>query len=236
MDKHGLVDYAGLVEDKVILDRFVSYIAGFDSTQYSAISPDDQLALWINIYNALNLKLITDSYPIRPIWYKMPFLPRNSVLMLPGKIRRSYFTIMGRSVRLGTIRDVILRERFGEPRVNLALVGGCKGDPPLRAEPYTGENLNRQLDDQSYRFLNRPENLVVDQLKKKIYLSKLFRKCGGDFVKHYLKSGPVDSFEPEQNAVLNFISQYVEHREGLFIHSGNYEVKYLPFDWSLNEH
>lgn len=234
VDKQGQVDYAGIVGDKAILDRFVSYIAGFDSTKYAALTTDDQLAFWINVYNSLTLKLISDNYPIRPVWYKMPFLPRNSVLMLPGKARQGYFTVMGRSVKLGTIRNTILRERFGEARVNLALVDGYKGGPPLRAEPYTGEKLAGQLDDQSYRFLNRPENLVVDQLKKKIYLSKLFKKCGGDFVKHYLKSGPVKNFEPEQNAALNFISQYVEHRAGLFIHSGDYEIKYLPFDRSLN--
>ena len=235
VDKNGLVNYVCIQNEKENLANFTSYIARYDSTEYSALPPESRTAFWINIYNALTLKLIADNYPIRPVWYKMPFLPRNSILMLPGAVRKSYFIVMGRSVTLGTIRDEILLKGFGDSRVDLALVSGSRGGPPLRAEPYTGTRLESQLDGQSSRFLSRRENLVVDRLKKKVHISKLFKKHGEDFVKRYLTSGPVKNFEPEDNAVLNFISQYVEYRDGLFIQTGDYEIKYLPFDWSLNE-
>ena len=66
------------------------------------------------------------------------------------------FTVMGRPMTLDGIEHGVLRKDYHVPRIHMALVCAAMGCPPLRNEPYTGERLFAQLDDQARRFLSNP--------------------------------------------------------------------------------
>ena len=60
----GMVNYEGFVQDKQVLQQYLD--------QLSASPPDpklwsqaEQLAYWINDYNAFTVKLIVDNYPVK---------------------------------------------------------------------------------------------------------------------------------------------------------------------------
>ena len=60
---------------------------------------------------------------------------------------------MGKDLTLDDIEHQILRRDFDEPRIHLALVCAAMSCPSLRAEPYRGMELDKQLNDQTHRFL-----------------------------------------------------------------------------------
>jgi len=57
------------------------------------------------------------------------------------------FLVMGREMTLNRIEHEILRKRFDEPRIHLALVCAAMGCPTIRNDPYDSERLDEQLDD-----------------------------------------------------------------------------------------
>jgi len=65
----GRVSYRGFQEDEAALDRYLGYFARTDP---SGLSHKEQLAFWINAYNAFTIKLILQKYPdiksIKDFW------------------------------------------------------------------------------------------------------------------------------------------------------------------------
>jgi hypothetical protein len=116
----------------------------------------------------------------------------------------------------------------------MALVCAAMSCPPLRREPYQGRRLDEQLDDQTRRFLAHPEKSALDRERKRVGLSAIFDWFGHDFVPGYLDQGP-EGFEKPRRAALGFVGAYLEPADRKWIRSGDYEVRILPYDWSLND-
>lgn len=90
--------------------------------------------------------------------------------------------------------------------------GAAKGCPILRNEAYMAERLNEQLDDQSRRYLSTSAGLVINRKKGTASISSIFKWYGDDF-----------------SSVSEFIEKYSpESIKGL-------KIRYLSYDWSLNE-
>src|SRR5688572_2003710 len=68
----GLVDYPLLVSRRHELDLIVQQ---FGSSDIAGWTRDQQMAFWINAYNAFTLKAIVDRYPIRGRVFTLQ--PRN---------------------------------------------------------------------------------------------------------------------------------------------------------------
>jgi hypothetical protein len=58
--KHGLVDYSGFKKDEAQLDRYLSRLERVDPRK---LGRDEQMAFYINAYNAWTIKLILNHYP-----------------------------------------------------------------------------------------------------------------------------------------------------------------------------
>ncbi|MGC9327657.1 MAG: DUF547 domain-containing protein, partial [Candidatus Hinthialibacter sp.] len=145
------------------------------------------------------------------------------------------FTIMGRNMTLEDIKDAAAGNEFGEARVHSALILASAGGPPLRREPFRGEKLDDQLDDQMKVLMGDPSMFRIDAEAKVIYLSRIFDWHGEDFIGEYEDSNQPEVRSRKQQAVIRFLAQYAgeEQRNALF--SYQYRVAYLDFDWSLNE-
>lgn len=233
VNEKGLVAYAELKQNRRKLDEFAEELARLDPAVYESWDEKAKIAFWINAYNALVLKLIVDHYPIKASLLKSVVHPKNSIQQIPGAFNGVKFTVMGQAMTLDDIEHGVLRKSFAEPRIHMALVCAAKGCPFLRAEPYTGEKLDEQLDEQTKRFLADPQKFRVDKKKGVVYLSSIFKWFGGDFVSRY----GTDAFRGNdaQKAVLHFISGYVDYYTVGTLKDGRYEIQYLDYDWSLNE-
>lgn len=234
VDDSGMVDYGGLDENRGDLDAFVAMLGGLDSRVLDSRSAEDRIALWINAYNALTLAAVIDHYPIQSRLFRGFLYPKNSIRQIPGVWTDLQWTVAGQSYTLDAIEHEVLRERFSEPRIHAALVCAAMGCPPLRNEPYTGEKLSEQLDDQMRRFLSNPKKFRIDRQGGTVYLSPIFEWFGKDFVGTYSSDG-FDGHSAVERAVLNAVSNFVSPEDRAYLVDERYSVQYLDYDWTLNE-
>jgi hypothetical protein len=162
----GKVNYVGFKQDKAKLQSYLDLLA---ANEPSAKSKNDQIAYWINAYNAFTIDLILDNYPI------------TSILKLDnGKtwhVQR--ITIGGKKYSLDDIEKKILIGKFKEPRVHFAVNCAAKSCPPLKNKAWEGSSLNADLDRAAMNFVNNTAYNKIDQ--KTAALSQIFNWYKGDF-------------------------------------------------------
>jgi hypothetical protein len=207
--KDGVVDYQGFENDENRLDAYLKVLERTDTTK---LSRNEQLAFYINTYNATTIKFILSAYPgIESIWdlggrfFNKPF---------DKKIVR----IEGKTISLDDLEHGIIRPRFKDPRVHFAVNCASRSCPPLRSEPYQGSTLDQQLTAATRAFLNDPEKNHLDG--KKLYVSKIFKWFKEDF----------------NNDVVGFFVRFADEtlKKKLLENRDEIKVKYLDYDWSLN--
>ncbi len=223
VDDKGLVDYDVLQSDRQQLDAYNASIQLLDQETYDSWSDSEKIAFLINAYNSLTLKSIIDESPIK-----------SSIKDINGVWRFKKHGLLRSEKTLNNIEHDILRADFTEPRIHAALVCAALSCPYLRQEPFTGENLDAQLDDQMRIFLARPEVLEIDQEQGEVRLSAIFDWFGEDWVPGF---GTEEGFAGNENqrAVLNFISGYLEEGDRAYLEAGGYNISYSDYDWALNE-
>ena len=214
------VNYQELQANREQLDTFNAALATVDRSNYESWSEAEQIAFWINAYNAFTLQSIIDQEP----------LP-NSIKEIPG-VWRQRFKIAGELKTLDDIEHDTLRKHFNEPRIHVALVCAARSCPTLRNEPYRGDKLDAQLDDQARQFI-ASEGFRLDRENERVYLSSIFKWFGEDWKPSYgvRKFAGNDS----EQAVLNFISNYLNADVQEYLARGDYKISYLDYDWSLNQ-
>ena len=235
VDARGLVDYRGLSSQTAQLKTFVRQLDQVKEDRYHTWSEPDKIAFWINAYNALTLRVILDNYPIESSLFGSLLYPKNSIRQIPGVWDRLTFGVMGQGLTLNQIEHEILRQEFDEPRLHMALVCAALGCPPLRAEPYQGPILDRQLDDQTRRFLTDAEKFRIDRQKGRVLLSSIFKWYGQDFSSFDAGQGTLTHHGPDRAGVLGFVRRYLPADQQQFLSTGRYKIDYLDYDWSLNE-
>lgn len=222
VDDQGMVDYAALQQNREQLDAYNNALAVVSDETYSSWTEAEQIAFWVNAYNSLTLASIIDQEPIKA-----------SIKDIPGVWRFNKHAIQGDAKTLDNIEHQTLRANFNEPRIHAALVCAAVSCPPLRAEPFEGESLDAQLDDQVQTFLAKEDGLSIDKEAGVVTISKIFEWFGDDWIATY---GVDEGFagSESQRAVLNFVSNYVSEEDKAYLMAGNYQLKYFNYDWSLN--
>src|SRR5262245_16484093 len=102
------VDYAALEADRAGLDAYVDRLAKLSKPEYDQLSRDEQMALWINAYNALTLRSIVDAYPIQA-GFKLNLYPRNSIRQIDDVWEKKH-PVAGRQISLDDIENAVLRK------------------------------------------------------------------------------------------------------------------------------
>ena len=65
VDDDGLVDYPALLQDKTLLDDYLTQLSRVTIQEVTLWSESQQLAFWINAYNALTLDTVIAYYPLK---------------------------------------------------------------------------------------------------------------------------------------------------------------------------
>lgn len=234
------VDYAALKADRALLDRYLDQLAAVTAEEFEGWSEPEQIAYLINAYNAYTIETIIDHYPIKGSGFfkklvapKRFAFPSNSIRHIDGVFDRIPHRVAGRELTLDGIEHETLRVKYNEPRIHLALVCAAVSCPPLRAEAYRGERLDEQLDEQGRAFLNDPRLNRFMLEAREIWLSKIFDWFGDDF--RQFASGSGYAGDEKIAGVLSFISRYLSDRAQRFVEGGDYEVRFLDYDWTLND-
>jgi hypothetical protein len=231
----GFVDYASLKINRADLDAYTAHLASLSPQTFKAMPEPDRIALLINAYNAFTLTAIINNHPIKAGWFASLRFPKNSIRQISNVWSEKKYTLMGAKVSLEQIEHEMLRKDYNEPRLHMAINCASVGCPALLNEPFTGAKLDQQLAAQSRRFMANPIKFKIDHKAKRVHLSLIFDWFGDDFVKFYSpKSGFADQSKTHK-AVLNFIALHVSETDAAFLKAGQYSVKWLDYDWALNE-
>lgn len=160
----GKVNYKGLKAEKERLDSYIKLLSEQEPT--GAWSRNEQLAYWINVYNANTVKLIIENYPLK------------SITDLGKPWDKQFIKAGSNTYTLNQVENEIIRPVFKEPRIHFAVNCAAKSCPPLLNEAFTAEKLNGQLEKQTRAFINSSANSISSD---KVELSKIFEWYGGDF-------------------------------------------------------
>jgi hypothetical protein len=222
VNRQGLVNYSKLKDYNSKFTEFINSLSLLTEEEYENWTDKEKIAFWINGYNALTLKVIADNYPVK------------SIRKIKGAWDKIEFTVKGQQLTLDDIEHKILRIKFNEPGIHMALVCAAMGCPKLRKQPYKGDILEYQLSNQAKNFLYNDRKFRINRIDKIVYLSPIFKWFGEDFINRY-GNGTKIVKNRKLNAVLNYIKLHLKKKERKFIEKGDYKVKYLRYDWSLNE-
>lgn len=217
------VDYDGMLQNRQQLGAYLESLSTISQAQFDDWPQQQQLAFLINAYNAGTVQLIVMAYPSIDSIKDLGSLFRS-----PWKKR--FILLFDNLVSLDDIEHSMIRgwDRYREPRIHFAVNCAAIGCPALRAQAYTGEDLEDQLETSVELFLSdRTRNYIQ---ANRLYISRIFDWYEEDFERGW---GGVES-------VAEFLSGYVESlglsevaRQDLL--RGQLPLRYLKYDWGLND-
>ena len=225
----GLVDYKAVSKD-LRFSRYLGALADVQAAELKTWTRDQQMAYWINAYNAYTMKAILDHYPIRRTTFKGRLYPDNSIRQIEGVWDELRFQAGGQKVTLNEIEHGILRKDFADPRIHVALVCASIGCPHLQRYAFVADTLDEQLTAASKAFVENPLQVRLDLGEGVLYLSKILDWYGEDFpaatsTKSYGgASGPVA-----------WVAKHLHPIKAQAITGTTLDVKWISYDWTLNE-
>jgi hypothetical protein len=160
----GKVNYKGLKADESELKKYIIYLGTHSPN--NTWSKEEQLAYWINAYNALTVDLIIGHYPVKSIKdIKNPWEQRL------WKLGEKWYN-------LEDIEHQILR-KMNEPRIHFAIVCASFSCPKLQNRAFIASDLETQLTNATKEFLSDTKRNEISQNHLKI--SKIFQWFSKDF-------------------------------------------------------
>jgi len=225
-----LVDYAHLVDDRRGLERYIDALARTDPRTLEAASRNEQLAFWINAYNACMLRLVVDHYPIRPgdaglfgaIRNRLAGYPENSVWQIRDVFTRSHCPVAGEDRSQDEIEHEIIRPRFEEPRIHFAVNCAARSCPVLWPDAYTGAGLDAELDRAVRNLMDEPEHFRLERGEPAtLRLNKVLDWYQEDF-------GGLEGLK-------RFFADYLEAEERTVVLRPDTRVEFFEYDWTLND-
>ena len=213
------MNYRGLKGDLPALQQLRQQLARVD---VRALSREQQLAYWINLYNVNVAAIVAEKYPVKSIRdlstdpiRRLNIFDKELVPFGNGKIS------------LNEIENERIRKGFKDPRIHFAINCAAASCPPIRGEgAFTGANLSAQLDEQTRDFLNGPNGVRVTKNGNTtvVRTTKIMDWFG-------------DDFDQWGGGRLPFIRKYLtgEKRAALDAAGGKARLEYADYDWKLND-
>ena len=231
--RDGFVYYNAVRSERGKLDAYIRALDGPAGVQEAKGSREQQLAFWINAYNAFVLQTVVNHMPIRR---RSNEYPPNSIRQIPGAFEKIPHRAAGRTVTLDSIEKDILTP-LGDPRAFLALGRGSIGGGRLRSEAYDPKRIDQQLDDVAAEALRRKELVRIDVMNNQVSLSPLFSWREPVFVAAYAdKAHPIfKERSAVERAALGMIQPHIVTSEAEFLEKNTFNVVFHPFDWRLND-
>ncbi len=214
----GKVDYAGLASQGPALD---AYLADIADASVAGMTRDQQLAFWINAYNALTLDVVSDSWPLASI--------RD---LDGGKVWDSRtWTVAGRTVTLNDIEHTILRP-MGDARIHAAINCASIGCPALAGRAYVAAGLGDQLD-RAVGAWAKSNGLVVSA--ERVGVNTIFDWFGEDFTAWGPGHFDIPGVSGKHEAAINFLLPHLDAATQQQLKQGGYSVYWADYDWAVNK-
>lgn len=194
--------------------RLNGYLDELQAVNPAHLTRDQQLAYWINLYNALTVDVILDNYPVASI---------RDITDGPlsfGPWDRPLVHVAGETLTLNDIEHRIIRPNFNEPRIHYALNCAAVGCPNLMDRAWQAEALERDFAAAEHAYVNDPRGVRFDD-RGGLTLSKIYIWFREDF-------------GPNEKAVLAQIETAAEPDLKARLQNTS-RVRAYTYDWALND-
>ena len=211
-------DYRGLnsnSSDRRKLGAYLNRLQKLDPRKYSRA---EQKAYWINLYNALTVKIVSDNYPVESIrdirskrWL--------AGLVFPGPWDDAYAKVAGQDISLNNIEHGILRPIWRDNRVHYGVNCASYSCPDLLTTAFTAGNTEELLDAGARAYVNdrRGVDLVDEDF---MVISSVY-----DWFK--------EDFGGSEEGILEHLKLYAEGELAEELRDFEGAIDY-DYDWSLN--
>lgn len=199
-------------EDRKRLD---DYVRGLQGVKVSSLNRREQSAYWMNLYNALTVKVVLEHYPVNSI-RRINISPG---LFSHGPWDAKLVRVEDEPVSLNDIEHRILRPIWKDNRVHYALNCASLGCPNLQPEPFMAANLDSTLDKAATEYVNHPRGAGLN---------------GGHLVVSSIYDWFQIDFGSSEKGVIRHLLKYAGGSLAAGLKSYKGKIKY-EYDWSLNE-
>ena len=141
-----LVDYPNLTKANV--DTLKSYVTRMSQINITNYNRNEQLAFWLNLYNALVVQIVADYYPIDTV-QEVNISPG---LFSVGPWGANLVTIEGTQLSLDDIQNRIIRAIWNDPRTHYAINDGTIGGANLGKQAFQGSTIDTQLNQAAVQY------------------------------------------------------------------------------------
>ncbi len=198
--------------DRQALD---GYIARLAATPVSALRRPEQLAYWINLYNALTVQVVLDHYPVASI---------RDIAISPGLLAigpwdKALIEVEGEAVSLNDIEHRILRPIWRDPRVHYAVNCASIGCPDLQASAFTGAGAEALLETAARAYVNHPRGARIED---------------GELTMSSLYAWYREDFGGTEAGVIAHLKRYAGPEPATALETVT-EIGGYAYDWALND-
>lgn len=190
--------------DLAALDRVVTAI-GNESPE--GLSRNEQLAFYINAYNAWTIRLVLEKYPIKSV-------KEHSLLW--GIFTRKLIRLGGKKMSLNYLEKEIILKRFKDSRAHFAINCASRSCPPLNTSAYDGQTLDKELNERTKSFTMNSLGVQPGKDGKSAKVSRIFKWYDDDFKRSGGAVGFINKARPQSLP-------------------GDTKIEYQEYDWGLNE-
>jgi len=154
------------------LEAYIEHLAAVPISTYDRA---EQMAYWINLYNALTVRIVLEHYPVESI-REINISPG---LFSVGPWGAELVEVEGVALSLDDIEHRILRPIWRDPRVHYAVNCAALGCPNLQPEPFRGDDLDTRLEQAAGAFVNHPRGVRIED--GRLIVSSIYHWFQDDF-------------------------------------------------------
>ena len=212
-------------EDTKALDRYLEALQALPIRTYSR---DEQFAYWVNLYNALTVRLILEHYPVESI------TDISFGFLTFGPWEEELVEVEGQPLSLNAIEHGILRPLWRDERIHYVVNCASLGCPNLGLTPFRAQAIDAQLDAAANDFILHPRG--VSLTGNTLRLSKIYQWYASDF--------GVNEDAVAENIVAHIVARLAAdpqdnpqalagYQQWLRLPKNQRQIAY-DYDWSLN--
>jgi len=159
-------------KDRIQLEKYLADMAVISISRFNRA---EQKAYWINLYNALTIRVILDHYPVKSI----RDIDISPGFFADGPWGKKLLRVEGEGVSLNDIEHRILRPVWRDNRLHYAVNCASLGCPNLQAAAFTAENTETLLEKGAREYVNHPRGVRIE--KGKLFVSSIYEWFKEDF-------------------------------------------------------
>lgn len=155
--------------------RLAAYVRALSAIKISRYARAEQFAYWVNLYNALTVRIVLQRYPVKSI----RDIDISPGLFADGPWGKKLVSVEGHKLSLDDIEHRILRPIWRDARIHYVVNCAAYSCPNLPSSALTRANTERVLEAAARDYINSPRGVRFE--RGRAIVSSLYAWYASDF-------------------------------------------------------